>query len=293
MSISAAEYYQQWYKENKDAWNAMRRNKYKNSAEYRMKVSEWNRKHRQQRQKEHVEEQKKRVEERIIKPHRPRKFVVTMEDHSGKKASITLFTIGMLVKVLGRSAMTIRKWEDTGVIPATPIRTSRGDRFYTAEFIELIVQLLQKKEKIGYETGPQKMVPVLKKVRFKDGVRELKLFRISALARAIGRSIVALEYMEKRGLIPETPFKVSSLNKRLYSYEMIEVVRKALIDCGDRIKEDNAMHFKYLVEKGWRELGIFEACFEREEDDDEKDGRKKRSGINGVTSMEEGWGSGR
>lgn len=59
---------------------------------------------------------------------------------------IELFTVGQLAMALGRAAGTIRKWENTGVIPkamySSPSKDPRGKRrLYTRAMVEGIVKI--------------------------------------------------------------------------------------------------------------------------------------------------------
>ena len=51
-----------------------------------------------------------------------------------------LYPIGVLAYNLGRSTQTVRKWEVSGVIPATPFKNSRGQRLYSHEMIDEVVK---------------------------------------------------------------------------------------------------------------------------------------------------------
>lgn len=68
--------------------------------------------------------------------------------------SLELYTVGAAAKVLGRSAVTLRKWERKGWIPAPSYRTSKssgsdllntqakGYRLYSREQVEVLLEAL-------------------------------------------------------------------------------------------------------------------------------------------------------
>lgn len=53
-----------------------------------------------------------------------------------------LYKIGELAKELDRSTLTIKKWEESGLIPKAK-RDSRGWRYYTEDDISGIKQILR------------------------------------------------------------------------------------------------------------------------------------------------------
>lgn len=53
---------------------------------------------------------------------------------------ITVYPIGKLASALNRSSLTIRRWEQNGIIPSTFFVNKRGHRMYSQEQIDIIVQ---------------------------------------------------------------------------------------------------------------------------------------------------------
>ena len=53
------------------------------------------------------------------------------------------YKIGEVAKELDRSTLTIKKWEESGLIPEAR-RDSRGWRYYTEEDIKMIKAILKK-----------------------------------------------------------------------------------------------------------------------------------------------------
>lgn len=56
---------------------------------------------------------------------------------------IELYYINTLANALGRTSQTIRKWEIAGIIPDACFRDKRGRRLYTAEQINIIVNIAE------------------------------------------------------------------------------------------------------------------------------------------------------
>jgi DNA-binding transcriptional MerR regulator len=56
-----------------------------------------------------------------------------------------IYRIGELAKELDRSTLTIKKWEESGLIPKAK-RDSRGWRYYTEDDINAIRNILEKHE---------------------------------------------------------------------------------------------------------------------------------------------------
>lgn len=54
--------------------------------------------------------------------------------------TIDLFYIGTLSLAVGRTPVTIRAWEISGVIPDTFFKDKNGRRLYSAEQIDVVVQ---------------------------------------------------------------------------------------------------------------------------------------------------------
>lgn len=57
----------------------------------------------------------------------------------GKKERVTLFRLGMVARVLGKTRETLLQWEREGLIPMTPLRTEKmAHRLFTAGMIEVL-----------------------------------------------------------------------------------------------------------------------------------------------------------
>lgn len=65
--------------------------------------------------------------------------MLTFDDESRR------YKIGELAKELDRSTLTIKKWEENGIIPKAK-RDSRGWRYYTTEDIRNIKEILRESD---------------------------------------------------------------------------------------------------------------------------------------------------
>ena len=83
---------------------------------------------------------------------------------------------------------------------------------------------------------------------------EVPMYSVGVLARSIQRSVVTVNYWERKGIFPVTPFKKGK-GERLFSKEMIEVVKKALEDHGPRVSLSN-QQFCVDIAEGWKALGV-------------------------------------
>ena len=73
------------------------------------------------------------------------------------------------------------------------------------------------------------------------------------------RTVLTVGQMEQRGHLPETPFRASSTNYRLYTVEMIEVARKAMDARDGVIRGKKWQYFHDEVLAGWTDLGVMGA----------------------------------
>ncbi|WP_019629597.1 MerR family transcriptional regulator [Actinomadura atramentaria] len=85
---------------------------------------------------------------------------------------IDLYTVGQLADILGRKAVTLRKWEAEGVIPPTRLRSPSQDprarkRLYTREQVQGILKIAHEEGILNSSRRP------LGQTRFKTRVAEL------------------------------------------------------------------------------------------------------------------------
>lgn len=253
-------YFQEWYGENRDDLNERRRERYATDEEYRAKVQKWNRDARERRRRE-ADKEDRRVR-KAVKLGTSGSWKTVEIEVDGVK--VRMFTIGALARAIGKGISTIRVWERNGTLPETPYRSKKGDRLYTLEMVEAIQKELRKAGKLNRGTLSEKKRPtyVEKPVVF-NGTDEpvvMRLYKVGTLARAVDRTVVAITQMEKRGVLPKTPLVSSSLEYRLYSIDMIEVVQGAFSKRGGTIRGQSEWEdFCDEVVEGWEALGVMDA----------------------------------
>jgi DNA-binding transcriptional MerR regulator len=247
--------FKEWYERNKPEFNARRRERYTTDPEYRKRVLEMNRKNREKRQKV------------VSKEDRDRKAAIKFSPAPSWKEfegadGVTMVTIGALAKLLNRSAQSIRLWEKHNVIPATTHRNSRGDRLYSPEQVMEIKAIIKKSRNI--DAPPKETVVTMTsyEIRKADGtVETMPLFRVGALAKAVNRTVLTLEQMERKGTFPETPFRDPNSGHRYYSVGMIESVKAALYEMGgSRLRGDfRKTEFRERILSDWKAQGVIGA----------------------------------
>jgi DNA-binding transcriptional regulator YiaG len=104
---------------------------------------------------------------------------------------------------------------------------------------------------------PKHRKPVQMEIVLKGKIHQLALVHVGAFARAIGRSVPTIHQWERVGLLPKTPFLLHGKNKheRLYSAEMIGVVRTALSTRGATVSSSDQAFYQEIVD-GWAALGV-------------------------------------
>lgn len=266
------DYFQEWYAENRTSLNDRRRQRYAEDPSYRAKVQQWNREARERRKQVMQKEDVATREARQIRMTGAWKTIKIELDG----VLVPMFTIGALARATGKGISTIRVWERNGVLPETPYRTNRGDRLYTVEMVEAVRAALQRAGKL--ESGAALMLRekrkppyVVRWVRFDSGQRvRMKLYKIGTLAKAVGRTVVSLTQMEQRRVLPRTPLVASSLEYRLYTLDMIEVVQAAFNRHTGYIRGSAEQDGLYdEIWQGWTKLGITDAKVEDEDESSE------------------------
>jgi len=253
-------YFQKWYDQRRDAFNKKRRERYADDEEYRDKVNTWNQETREKRRKEAQREESEAKRAVKLKSSGSWKTIEVEVDG----VVVPMYTISALAKAVGKGISTIRVWERNGTLPETPYRSDRGDRLYTLEMIENLQRALQKAGKLDIAVLKEKKRPayVERFVKFKllDEPVKMRLYKVGTLAKALDRTVIAVVQMEKRGVLPRTPLVASSLEYRLYTLDMIEVVQKMLSRYGGSIRAKADWNdFRDDVLDGWTKLGIMEA----------------------------------
>lgn len=62
-------------------------------------------------------------------------------------SEVIVYPIHKFAEAIGRSQLTIRRWERAGIIPRTFFYNNRGFRMYSQEQIDIVVNAL---EEVGY-----------------------------------------------------------------------------------------------------------------------------------------------
>lgn len=210
-------YFRRWYAENGEALNQSRKRRYQEDPEYKAKVLEGNRQARAARREQArlaaaPAEQAKKV---LTKLPTWRGVVVGAD---------TLMTIGALASTAGVTVQTVRSWERTGNIPEPTARTEAGVRLYSQEMLDQIYEAQRDAGKIKTEgvvhIPPARCYHFL--VRWPDGSeRVVPFYRVGVLATTLGRRASAIDTLERRGLLPVSPFRWSGRGHRLYTPKML------------------------------------------------------------------------
>jgi len=266
--------FKEWYEDNATEWNKGRRSRYENDPAYRKLVLERNRKSRAAARKVRLAEQKTESahKEFRVSP-RWKEVTVTID---GKP--VTLFSIGRVARRLGVSVQAIRLWERQGIIPPPSNGAGRAgkDRLYSMEDVERNREILTKTgrlEKRDDDTPNLRVrAPLVgheREVLYKNGKKKTEtLYTVGVLAETVGRTVVTLEHLERRGDLPKTPLRGLFTTKageerpgrRLYTLSMITIVEKAFASRPGLIRGRPAWDsFKAEVAAGWQKSGVMQA----------------------------------
>lgn len=256
-------YFKEWYQENGDKLNKSRKRRYHDDPEYREKVLEQNRDARKKRREAQLVERHKEgaaKKTRVDRSWKTRDMVLTLDD--GSQVTVKGFTIGAVAQLLGCSVQAIRLWEKKGVLPETDFRFANRDRLYTSEMIDIYEKVLEEQGRLNpNKTRPTPMRMTTRHVKFANGkVAEIELWRIGVLAKAANRTVVTLEQLEQKDILPETPFRASELGYRLYTEEMIASVAQAFESRMWEVRgEDEWKKFRQEIINDWKKQGVIGA----------------------------------
>lgn len=271
-------YYKNWYQDNGQTLNQERRKKYQEDPVYKQKVLDLNRKSRRKRKEAGAGELKKEKDATKIKigGRAWKTIIVDIPGSDGVPVPTPVFSISALAHVLGKSVQLVRIWEKQKKHQAEPAYISpKGDRFYTQETLETL-------HRIMVQSGKSKAITIRarsknrafeKVIVYPDGTsKKTPLFRVGALADLCDRTVVTMQLQESKGRLPDTPFRFSKTQYRLYTLPMMEAVRDALDRRGGGVRGDEAWRiFHDEVLEAWRALGVIGAKlaeFPEEQDDD-------------------------
>jgi len=253
-------YFQEWYDLNGKALNDTRRDRYSTDPEYREKVLAQNRVARKKKRDAAKVERLARRDAQKVVPSKSWK-TVNVEVKDGNKTKIVkMFTIGAVAAALDCSPGALRLWEAKGIIEETPNRYTKGDRLYTLDQIEHYKERLTKLGRIGPDKVVINTLPYVERrilLHGKKRTRKLRLFRIGALAKVIGRTVNTVEGLARNGNIPETPFRATEAGSRLYTLGMIEDIKCAFDRRdGDIRGEEEWKKVFAEIERSWDSSGI-------------------------------------
>ena len=260
-------YFKEWYDLNGEALNNARRDRYNTDPEYRERVLAQNRAARKKkRDAARVERLEKRNAKKVVQSKSWKTVNVELED--GR--TVKMFTIGAVAAALDCSPGAIRMWESKGIIEETPNRYTKGDRLYTVSQIEDYKERLTKLGRIGPDSVVINTQPYVERrilLSGKKRTRRLRLFRIGALAKVIGRTVNTVESLARGGSIPETPFRASEVGSRLYTLGMIEDVKNAFDKRDGNIRGDTEWAEVFAeIESNWKSAGILGAEIVEDQD---------------------------
>lgn len=252
--------YDDWYEENKTEFNKDRRSRYENDPEYRAKVLEWNRESRKRKREERLAERKAEAAAAKIKVTGSAYKASAVALPDGSK--VAAYSIGALASALKRSIQVLRLWEAEGVIPKTPHQNAKGDRLYTFAQIKEIYETLKANGRLRDQGRRQKQRfrAALYTVKGKDGTETKQVFyRVGVLATVLERTIVTVEQLETREVLPATPFRGGSKGAgyRLYTMAMIRAVRDAFSVAEDLRSEEERARFREAVRAAWESQGVW------------------------------------
>jgi len=248
--------FKNWYKEHGKELNSDRRDRYKTDPAYKKQVLEANRESRKRRRAAQLLE--RAAEQKVKKVKTGRQWKEVVMDVDGVPTQF--LTIGAVAAILGRSKLGIRLLEKKGVIEATPHRNPQHERLYTPAKVLEIKKLLEAKGLFDRKkpTGIPEFVHC--HVKLADGsLIDTPLFRIGIMAKAVGRSTITLEQMERRKAIPSTPLRLPP-NRRVFTAAQIEVVKQAFDRRGGDLRVDtNKSLLREEILAEWSKLKLIGA----------------------------------
>lgn len=263
-------YFQEWYDLNGKALNETRRDRYSTDPEYRERVLAQNRAARKKKRDAAKLERLARREATKVATSKSWKTVNVEVKDGGTTKIVKMFTIGAVAAALDCSPGALRLWEAKGIIEETPNRYTKGDRLYTLDQIERYKERLTKLGRIGPDKVMISTLPYVERrvlLNGKKRTRKLRLFRIGALAKVIGRTVNTVEGLARNGYIPETPFRATEAGSRLYTLDMIEDIKSAFDRRDGDIRGETEWEKVFSeIERSWDTSGISGAVVIEEQD---------------------------
>lgn len=158
-------YYEEYYGDNAKIIAEKRKERYENDPEYRQKVLDRSRKHR--------EDQRASMSRARIPRHaKSKKYKI------GDGTEINLFTVGSFALGIGRSVQCVNHWERQCILPITPYRqaTKGGNgqtryfRYFTRGMAEAVREVVGDKGRLDPPIIPEKLKAKIKILWEEQGV---------------------------------------------------------------------------------------------------------------------------
>ena len=128
-----SEWYRRWYEEKGDRVRAQRRKRYRDDKSYR------------ESQCRRARNRKRRLKGFQGRRLKPSVWLVRLQV-SGEWTWVKAMSFGFLSKVVGFSKDVLRRWEDSGLFPVTPLFVL-GSRLYTRPMMTTVKRALRKRKK--------------------------------------------------------------------------------------------------------------------------------------------------
>jgi hypothetical protein len=138
------DYYREWYEKNREARNARRRARYADSEELR-------------------EREKDRVRTYREEKRDPKEAGKVYRSINGKKHQV--FRVGQVAAIVGTHPSVLRRYERHGILPETVFEGEH--RFYTAQQVELVAELVRFKRNTRYSWRRPEKSPLEKRLILK------------------------------------------------------------------------------------------------------------------------------
>lgn len=148
-----------------------------------------------------------------------------------------------------------RYWKDKG----TSINVSRKQRYETDEEyaakMRKYSQDYRDKKRLERASRPrQQHVERVNQQQITYNGKSLKLFGVKVFAKMLGLPIERIHYWRKVGMLPDSPFVRSVRRDRMYTQEMMEVVKHA-IERRDQVRKRDQTFLEEIM-SGWIALGV-------------------------------------
>lgn len=247
--------FKDWYTRHGKELNKKRRQKYKNDPKYKDRVLALNREHRERDREIRIAEHGAEAGARKVSP--PSSWREVEKVIEGKEE--TLLTIGAVSRLLHRSPQSIRQYEKKGIVQETKHRDDRGTRMYTPAQILSLYKAVKHTDIAFSAEDKADPTPMWVALQHSNGSTEtIAAYRVGTLSKAVGKTVLTLEQLERKGVFPETPIRHPDNGHRYYTTPMIEAVAKAVNSVGAIRLRGTERQKKFFddVTTAWTALGI-------------------------------------